>query len=98
MVESVADFRGENAVELREVDDEAGRFVERARDGDVSRVGMTVETLARAESEHLLVALLRPVRTAIAMRRGEGHAASEKAGHGVARRRESSRDGSSNER
>src|SRR5205085_2957225 len=52
-------------------------------DRDVAGVRVPMIALARAEPEHLLVVFLGPVRTTVAMRRGERHATSEIAGHSL---------------
>jgi len=78
VIEPVSDFGRQHSIQQREIDDHSGQWINVATDRDVARIAMAVEPLARTQAEHLLVPFVRPLRTPIAMRRGECHAAREK--------------------
>ena len=77
MIEAVAHFTLEDAVEKPEVDHEAGFFIDGAGHGHVAHVGVTVEVRMRARAEHLRIFLIVPIGATVAMRRGERHAAGQ---------------------
>jgi hypothetical protein len=85
VIEAIPHFSRQHPIDMREIDDHAGRLVELTPHRHVADVGMTVVVGAGAEAEDLRVTLVGPLRDAIAVRGGERDAASEVECHGRVR-------------
>lgn len=77
MIEALAHFARENAIQLTEVDDHAGPRIDLAGDRDVAHIAVSVIMLTRAQAEYPRVFFVGPVGASIAMRRGEQDATCE---------------------
>src|ERR1700682_710456 len=71
VVEPLLYLLAQDVVEHTEIDNEAGGLVDRAADGDVTHVGVTVVVWPRTRPEGRGVFLIAPVRSAVAMRGGK---------------------------
>src|ERR1700737_3870525 len=71
VVEPLPFLVAQNFVEPPQLGDEAGGLVDRAPDGDVTHVGVTVVVWPRTRAEGRGVFLIAPVRSAVAMRGGK---------------------------
>src|SRR4051812_42292612 len=81
MIEALAHFRREYAIELAEIDDHARCWINCSGHCDVAHIAVPVIILTRAQSKYANILFVGPVRSAIAMRGGEGHAAREERRH-----------------
>src|SRR5262245_31795395 len=74
MIESIDDFSLQDAVEVSQVDHEAGRVIDRTFNGNDAGVRVPVEVRSRAQSKYLEVLLVAPLRLSIPVRCGESNA------------------------
>ena len=86
MIEPLADFGREHAIEKSEVDHHAGLRVDRRAHGDVAHVTVAMVALARTETEDPFIALVGPIGAAVAMSGRKCDAASEIGGQLKVRR------------
>jgi hypothetical protein len=82
VVEPVANLGREHPIKSRQVDDHPCRLIELRAHRHVAHVAVTVVIGAGAEAEHFVVPLIGPAGDAVAVRGGEGDAASQVEGHG----------------
>src|SRR5262249_39369494 len=81
VIEAVSHLRRQHTIDETEIDDHPRLRIDGPRERYVTHVAVAVKALPRARPKDALVTFIRPVRTAVSVRRGEGHPTREKSGH-----------------